>query len=293
MRKGMSAGAVALAMLVAGGVAGAQTRRGRGGNGSSSQGTTQPGPQGSGQGARPGPGATGPSGKNHSQPLNLHKQTLGTEGIAAAARARMRNGDCAGALDGFDLALRASIDVTINRDRGLCQERLGNPYPAIDDYRVYLTEEPDAADAEGIRQRLARLEMEVYSHSSAPTDSPDEPSGGGASSASTSSSSDTTTVGATVSAGASSDEPKRDAMEDVEHDHDEMSSSVRAGKGFSLAPFFAVRKWLTQGSSFGDSTTWAEAVGAQLRYSVSAQSAFVSKQDGSTSTRPTRRPSRA
>jgi hypothetical protein len=255
----MSAGALALAMVVAGGVAGAQTRRGRGGNGNSSQGTTQPGPQGSGQGARPGPGATGSSGKNHSQPLNLHKQTLGTEGIAAAARARMRNGDCAGALDGFDLALRSSIDVTINRDRGLCQERLGNPYPAIDDYRIYLTEEPEAADAEGIRQRLARLEMEVYSHSSAPTDSPDEPSGGGGASASTSSNSDTpsntATASATASVEASSDEPKRDAMEDVEHDHDEMSSSVRAGKGFSLAPFFAVHKWVTQGSSFGDSTT--------------------------------------
>src|SRR6202041_2420723 len=87
--------------------------------------------------------------------------------------------------------------------------------------------------------------------------------------------SNTATAGGTASASASSDEPKRDAMEDVEHDHDEMSSSVRAGKGFSLAPFFAVHKWLTEGSSFGDSTTWSEAVGAQLRYSVSPQSAFI------------------
>src|SRR5580704_11205041 len=85
------------------------------------------------------------------QPLILQKQQLGTTGYALVARSRMRNGDCAGALEAFDAAIMHSIDPTLQRDRGLCHEQLGHPYPAIDDYRAYLTAEPDAADAEGIR----------------------------------------------------------------------------------------------------------------------------------------------
>ncbi len=103
----------------------------------------------------------GATGEVRVQPLNLHKETLGTEGFAAAARARMRNGDCAGALDPFDQALVSSVDPTLRRDRGLCHEKLGDTFPAIDDFRVYLTASPDAADADNIRQRLARLEMDV------------------------------------------------------------------------------------------------------------------------------------
>lgn len=206
-----------------------------------------------------------PSGKYRLQPLNLHRESLGTDAFAAAARARMRNGDCAGALDDFDLALQSTTDPTLYRDRGLCHERLGDPYPAIDDFREYVTDAPDAADAEGIRQRLARLEMDVYKHSSESTDSP-EPSGGSGASGST------VSAGATVTIGG---QPKRDAMEEVEHDHDEMSSSLRGGTGFGLAPFFSEQKWNTPGSSFGDSTTWSEAVGLQLRYSVSRGSAFI------------------
>jgi hypothetical protein len=270
MRNGKAAGALVLALVLAGGTAGAQSRgRGGGGGGAPAQGASQ-GPQGSGRAGTSVSGAPGT--KYHLQPLNLHKEALGTEAFAAAARARMRNGDCAGALDDFDLALQSSTtDPTLNRDRGLCHERLGDPYPAIDDYRAYVTAAPDAADAEGIRQRLGRLEMEVYKHSSESTDSPDELRAPGA--ASTSGSSSTaTTASTTVVVGA--DEPKRDAMEDVEHDHDELTSSIRAGKGFGLAPFFSEQKWNTPGSSFGDSTTWSESVGLQLRYSVSTGSAF-------------------
>jgi hypothetical protein len=78
--------------------------------------------------------------------------------------------------------------------------------------------------------------------------------------------------GATVAV--NDDIPPRDAMETVEHDHDEVQSSIRAGTGFGLAPFFQEQKWNTPGSSFGDSTTWSESVGLQLRYSVSRGSAF-------------------
>ncbi|HEX3345961.1 MAG TPA: tetratricopeptide repeat protein [Polyangiaceae bacterium] len=249
MRSGKVAGAAlsfALALGLASGTASAQ----RGGGG----------------GTVVGPSAQAPGTKYRIQPLNLHREALGTDAFAAAGRARMRNGDCKGALDDFDLALRSTLDPTIYRDRGLCHERLGDPYPAIDDFRVYVTASPDAADADGIRQRLARLEMDVYHHSSASSDSDEGGVPGISGSAST-----TKAASVTVAVGA---EPKRDAMEEVEHDHDEIQSSLRAGKGFGLAPFFSEQKWNTPGSSFGDSTTWSESVGLQLRYAVSSGSAF-------------------
>src|SRR5579863_3474445 len=96
--------------------------------------------------------------KYSAQPLILEKEQLGTAAMTSAGRTRMRSGDCAGALDAFDAVLRTAVDPTVNRDRGLCHERLGHTYPAIDDYRVYLTRQPDAPDAEGIRQRLVHLE---------------------------------------------------------------------------------------------------------------------------------------
>ena len=252
MRNGKAAGALVLALVLAGGTAGAQSRHGGPAVGASAAAPGQPGQ---------------PAVKYRIQPLNLHRETLGTEAFASAARARMRNGDCAGALDDFDLALQSSTtDATLNRDRGLCHERLGDPYPAIEDYRAYVTAAPEAADAEGIRQRLQRLEMDVYKHSSASTDSSDDRPAAASSASSTSSG-----ASATVSVGI---EPKRDAMEEVEHDHDELSSSMRAGKGFGLAPFFSEQKWFTPNSSIGDSTTWSESVGLQVRYSVSSGSAF-------------------
>jgi hypothetical protein len=275
MRK-WTVGASALAMVLACSQAGAQQGRGGGGRGGGRGGgqaaqgpTTGAGAPAAGQGAT----VTGQPGKYHIEPLNLHKEALGAGPFAAVARERMRNGDCAGALDAFDQALRSSVDPTLHRDRGLCQERLGNPYPAIDDYRIYVTAEPDAADAEGIRQRLARLEMDVYKHSSAPIESPEEGGGTGATTTATTSSS--AGGGVTVGMGAGAPEqPKRDAMETVEHDHDEVLSSIRGGKGFGLAPFFSEHKWITPGSSFGDSTTWSESVGLQVRYSITSRSAF-------------------
>src|SRR5580698_2168675 len=93
------------------------------------------------------------------QPLNLHKEQLGTTAYAADARKRMAAGDFEGALTAFDAALRTdNADPTLYRDRGLCHEKLGHPYPAIDDYREYLTEAPGAADADAFRARLSRLE---------------------------------------------------------------------------------------------------------------------------------------
>jgi hypothetical protein len=78
-------------------------------------------------------------------------------GAGESARAKAAAGDCKGALDQFDEALRHSIDPTLYRDRGTCHEKLGNVYPAIDDYRAYLSQAPDAADADKIRARLDDL----------------------------------------------------------------------------------------------------------------------------------------
>ncbi len=215
---------------------------------------------------------SGGNGQGHKQqPLILEKQQLGTAAFATVARDRMRNGDCPGALDAFDAAIANSIDASLRRDRGLCHEQLGHPYPAMDDYRAYLTAEPDAPDAEGIRGRLARLEQDTTGKSSQGDDQP------GPVATSTSASGETVVGSASVSvkgtADASADVPPPsngpppDPMDAVVHDNDEMRSPLRLGKGFSFAPYFAEHKWFDSGSSFGDSYTWAECVGLQLRYS--------------------------
>ncbi len=194
-----------------------------------------------------------PKPKYKLQPLNLHKERLGTDAFADAGRARMRNGDCAGALEAFDAALRTAVDPTINRDRGLCHERLGDLYPAMDDYRAYLVAIPDAPDADSIRQRLGALEQQTMGHTSATSDQPDF----------------------TPSPAAGGDGTKPDRLEYNEHDHDEMASSLRHGTGFSLGPFFALHKWFTSTEqNIGDGTTWSESVGLILRWSISASGAI-------------------
>lgn len=80
---------------------------------------------------------------------------------ARLARERSAASDCVGALSLFDQAIELSHDPTLRRDRGACHERLGHTFPAIDDYRAYLTEAPQAADAEGIRERFQRLQGET------------------------------------------------------------------------------------------------------------------------------------
>jgi hypothetical protein len=202
------------------------------------------------------------------QPLNLRKEQLGTHAYTTAGRSRMQSGDCEGALDAFDAALRTTTeDPTLYRDRGLCHEKLGHPYPAIDDYSAYLTAMPEAPDADGIRQRLARLDEETTgrAQTAASSDDTDVPS------VDTSVSVDS--GGAQVTAAAAP--PPHDKMEYVEYDPEAIKSPLRRGKGFSLAPIFAEHKWFFNGSSFGDGQTWSENIGVQLRYSVAAHGAFV------------------
>jgi hypothetical protein len=217
---------------------------------------------------------------NHKQPpLVLEKQQLGTAAFATVARARMSSGDCAGALDAFDAAINHSMDATLRRDRGLCHEQLGHPYPAIDDYRAYLTAKPDEPDSDGIRVRLAKLEESTSGKSSQGDDDDVPPAApGGTQGATTGSASASATVkigtdDAVNADGTSGTQPSsgsqgHDAMDYVEHDNDVMRSPLRRGKGFSFAPYFAEHKWFNSGASFGESDTWAECIGLQLRYSL-------------------------
>lgn len=211
------------------------------------------------------------------QPLILHKEQLGDVHFAAVARDRMRNGDCAGALDAFDAALRTANDPTLYRDRGLCNEKLGYPYPAIDDYRHYLTQVPDAADADGIREHLGKLLAQTGQ--GGPDEGDDDSSPGGAGAGTGAGASAKVSIGgsgveASTSADSGGGRP-HDRLDYVERDNDEMASSLRRGKGWGLAPFFAEHKFLPSGSSFDTPETWSESIGLQFRYSVGPQGTIV------------------
>jgi opacity protein-like surface antigen len=90
-------------------------------------------------------------------PGQLTRPTGGSRTIDIA-RARAKGGDCKGALAIFDEAEQKGSEVALYRDRGACHEKMGHVFPAIDDYRAYLVQRPDAPDAEDIRSRLSALE---------------------------------------------------------------------------------------------------------------------------------------
>jgi len=211
-----------------------------------------------------------------SQPLNLHREQLGTVAYAGNARARMRAGDCEGALASFDLALSTSNqDPTLYRDRGLCHEKLGHPFPAVDDYRVYLTNVPDAPDAPAIRERLARLEDETTGRAPAADKNDDADVPPATAEASGSVSASASAGGAGSASSASASVTSRDKLAYNERDDDPLDTPLRRGKGFTLAPFFSEHKWFFSNTTFGDAQTWSESVGAQLRYSGGAVAALV------------------
>jgi hypothetical protein len=225
------------------------------------------GPHGANGGASTGGSSHGgtvqgsPNGDRSGQPLNLQHAQLGSYGIAASARAKMTAGDCAAALDLFDEALRSSMDPTLYRDRGTCHDRLGHPYPAIDDYRRYVVGAPDAADADAIRERLELLEAQVKGHAQA-SESDDSPFRGEGANGSASAGGMQAGVAASPEGGVGG--PSRDKAGD--EDEDELGGSLRRGRGWSVAPFLAEHKWFFSGTSFGDNETWSECVGIQLRY---------------------------
>jgi hypothetical protein len=212
-------------------------------------------------------------------PLNLQREQLGTAGLPDVGRARMRAGDFPGALDAFDAALRSLTDPTIYRDRGICHEQLGHVYPAIDDYRAYLTEAPDAPDADGIATRLRRLEESASGK--APTASAhddDTPPGlGESANASARAGSNRASAEASIKVGGKASAGSSDRLEYQEPEEDALRTPMRGGAGMSLAPFFAVHKWFAGSLSqaAGDDATWTESVGLQFRYVVNASGALV------------------
>jgi hypothetical protein len=215
--------------------------------------------------------------RHKTQPLNLRHENLETDPRAEAARVRMRAGDCAGALDLFDDAIRTSADPTVRRDRGLCQETLGHAYPAMDDLRAYLMAVPDAADAGDVRERLGRLEQTTLGYSSASVDVPDDVEGGASEAAGPKKTAKDPPAAVRDSEG---------QMDYVDHDEELSRSSLRGGRGWSVAPYFSQRKWgaspaqlalapQSGSPSFGDSGTWAECVGLGVRYSFGPTRALV------------------
>jgi len=145
------------------------------------------------------------------QSFTLTKQThAGAEDVA---HARFAAGDCPAALDAFDVAVEHSADPTLRRDRGICHEKLGHPYPAIDDYRAYVAAVPTAPDADDIRARLVRLQG--YTTKDEPE--PDQPKAAA----------------------------QTKTITEVERDRDRRdeadSSSLRTGKGFVFGGFVNLR----------------------------------------------------
>jgi hypothetical protein len=193
--------------------------------------------------------------------FNLQRKSLSTERFAIAARELMKKGDCEGALNAFDQALNESVDSTLNRDRGMCHEQLGHPYPAIDDYQAYLTNAPDAPDADDIRDRLERLRAQVRGLPSPGLDAEREDREG-------------PPKGEPGATAPMPDDKAEAETPDVVGD-DQPPSSLRQGKGWVLAPFFAARKWFRDGRTFGDRETWAEALGGQVRYAFASRSTLI------------------
>jgi hypothetical protein len=128
----------------------------------------------------------------------------------------------------------------------------------MDDYREYLTDAPDAPDAENFRTRLAQLEDETSGRAgSKANDDTDVPPATATATATVSLSESGVRGAATTS---------RDKLEYVAREDDPLYSVLRRGKGFALAPFFSEHKWFFSGTSFGSSETWSESVGLQFRY---------------------------
>jgi hypothetical protein len=201
-------------------------------------------------------------------------------GSAALARQRARAGDCAGALGPFDTAVRQNIDPTLRRDRGLCHEKLSDPYPAIDDFRVYLAARPDAADAEQIREHLTRLEESVGPRSS-PGESDDSVSAGGSFSLGTA---DEGTRAARSSNRASATLGPRPGERERSYDYyasEERlaeasdTSPLRFGRGWELGPFMMLPRFFV--GTNGVSKSAGYGVGASIRYSFSPTLTLVTE----------------
>ncbi len=171
-------------------------------------------------------------------------------GAAEVAEDRVRAGDCAGALDAFDRALRQTVAPELRRDRGACHDKLGHPFPAIDDYRAYLEARPNATDADKIRARLEALEAQTGTVRPA-----DKGKGAGVS----------MSIGGDTGTGGSLDAIESSEQLDAQAD----ASSLRRGRGFAFGLAFGAKHYGSSGLG------WAEGGGVDLRYSLSRVSTIL------------------
>lgn len=189
------------------------------------------------------------------QHFELHR-ARDTSAISNAARARAKAGNCKAALDGFDEALRTTQEAELYRDRGLCHEKEGHRFPAIDDFRVYLTMRADAPDADDIRARLDALEGNQRKEHETTEDgvkSKKDGQGDGQDGQK-----DLRTDPNSKTFEMTLDDTQRlDAAE---------GSGLRLGSGFVLGPYFGLRKAFSgEGSS-----DWGYMVGLSARYSFNS-----------------------
>lgn len=209
--------------------------------------------------------------KRSSAQFNLHREEPG--GVDAVnARARARAGDCKGALPAFDAAVRVTIEPTLRRDRGLCHEKLGDPYPAMEDFRAYLDARPDANDAEQVREHLAHLQEQTGT-GGRNTESKDKGDGQLEASASIS------TNGSSTSSSSRPGKPRREKITVSDRQYDEYVAQerladeaeyapLRYGEGWSLGPYLNVPRYFFQD---GQTSDLAYGIGGTLRYSTSGK----------------------
>jgi hypothetical protein len=168
-----------------------------------------------------------------------------------------RTGDCNATIDRLDAALRSAITPELYRERGKCHDQLGHPFPAIDDYRAYLTARPSAPDADAIRARVEELESEVGIVKR-----------GEAGVSSKTGADVSTSIGGETDLGEGGG-----ALEKIEQneqlDAEADGSSLRRGRGLILGVTLAGRDFTS--STFGG----GELVGLDLRYSFSAVSTIL------------------
>jgi hypothetical protein len=197
----------------------------------------------------------------------LQRDQLGVTATGEAARGRARRGDCKGALPAFDDAIERTIEPTLRRDRGICHEKLGNVFPAIDDFRAYLTAMPDAPDAESVRLRLTKLEEDAGVGGF----DPEKKDGEKPPPRHALSDSD----GASASVSVDVDPKSGRKVDSVKAEEADVTTPLRFGKGWVLAPYFGVHKWFGEGVAFGTTSSWAETVGGRLAYSFGTTSSLL------------------
>jgi hypothetical protein len=181
----------------------------------------------------------------------------------------MAKGDCERAIESFDTSLRTNADPTVRRDRGICHEKVGQPYPAIEDYRAYLFRMPDSPDSDSIRERLTALEAANKTGESH-TEGLLAPDWSNQAGIMNSPGLRGTGSGSVKVAPAIKNTAQKDQVEVLEEqellDNDAAGSPLRRGTGFIIGPYFQYRTWglssLALGTGYGAGGSFRQSLGS-------------------------------